>query len=76
MVLFGVLSSLAIILQSDRAVCFNFVVAVYVLCLFLMVPWVGLQSVIVACPVLTYTQTPYSHGIHILTVNHYSNINE
>ena len=54
MVLFGVLSSLAIILQSDRAVCFNFVVAAYVLCLFLMVPWVGLQSVIVACPVLTY----------------------
>ena len=23
-----------------------------------------------------YTQTPYSHGIHILTVNHYSSINE
>ena len=56
MVLFGVLSNLAIILQSDRAVCFNCVVAVYVLCLFLKVPWVwvGLQSVIVACPVLTY----------------------
>ena len=54
MVLFGVLSSLAIILQSDRAVFFNCVVAVYVLCLFLTVPWVGLQSVIVACPVLTY----------------------
>ena len=23
-----------------------------------------------------YTQTPYSHSIHILTVNHYSSINE
>ena len=49
----GALSSLPIILLRERERCllyFNCVVAVCVLCVFLMVPWVGLQSVIVVFP--------------------------
>ena len=52
------ISSLAIILLRKRAwmLYFNCVVAVSVLCLFITVPWVGLQSVIVVYPgvILTF----------------------
>ena len=51
--LFGVLSSFATILMGkiERAGCFTFgLLTVSVLCLFLMVPWVGLQCVIVVFP--------------------------
>ena len=47
----GVFSSLSIILQRKRErelVALHYVVAVCVLCLFLAVPWLGLQSVNVA----------------------------
>ena len=53
-VIFGALSSLAIILLSKRELVallyFNCVVAACILCLFLMVPWVGLQYEILTFP--------------------------
>ena len=57
-VILGALLSLAIILLRKRAGLFNCVVAVCVLCLFLTVPWVGLQSVFKASPGhITYFST-------------------
>ena len=52
-VVLGVLTSLAIIWLRKRESCvlyFICVKAVYVLCLFLLVLWGGLQSVVVAFP--------------------------
>ena len=48
------LSNLSIILLGKRELYLNLFVGVCVLCLFLTVPWVGLQSMIVAFPGQTH----------------------